>query len=285
MRWFSLCRAAILALATTLTVAGLGCQRSTSVGEAVADDGKKPLIWAADAEGGAPYVFKDPDNRDKYIGFEVDLRDALAKELGQPIEFKQYEFSSLLSGLERGDFDFAMNGLEITPDRKDKVRFSRPYYVYKLQLVARDGDERFANTKRLVGGENITVGTLEDTAASRLLDKLKIKKKIYPGQVEPYTDLAQGTLDAVLLDLPIALYYGQPDPKLKYAQKNPKLTFVGEPFEAGFYAIALSKKNEALAKRIDAALEKLIKSGALQKIYEKWGLWNDDQKSLAKAGE
>ena len=42
-----------------------------------------------------------------------------------------------------------MNGLEVTPDRERKVRFSRPYYVYRLQLVAREGDDRFQNLKDL----------------------------------------------------------------------------------------------------------------------------------------
>ena len=40
-----------------------------------------PLRWAADAEGGAPYVSKDPENLDHLVGFEVDLATALEKEL------------------------------------------------------------------------------------------------------------------------------------------------------------------------------------------------------------
>src|SRR6476620_6948361 len=78
-----------------------------------AADEPKPLIWAADAEGGAPYIYKDPEDRQRNIGFEVDLAKALARELGRPIVFKQYQFHSLVSGLQRGDFDLAMNGLEV----------------------------------------------------------------------------------------------------------------------------------------------------------------------------
>ena len=89
-------------------------------------DAKRPLIWAADAEGGAPYILKNPKNPHANIGFEVDLAAALAQELGRPIRFKQYEFSSLFSGLDRGDFDFAMNGLEITPDRQRKCTSANP---------------------------------------------------------------------------------------------------------------------------------------------------------------
>jgi len=233
-----------------------------------------PLRWAADAEGGAPYIFKDPRNPGRNIGFEVDLAEALQQELGRKIEFQQYNFKSLVSGLQRGDFDFAMNGLEVTPDRLKVVRFSRPYYVYKLQLVARADETRFKSLAecRAIGGR---VGTLADTAAERLLDQMGIRKSVYDGQVEPYKDLEVGRLDAVLLDVPIAVYYAQP---------NPALRFVGEPVGEGSYAIALRKDNEALAARIDAALARLMADGRLRRIYEKWRIWNEDQAKL-QSGE
>ena len=56
------------------------------------------LRWAGDAEGGAPYVSMDPDHAGQYVGFEVDLRDALQHEIGRPIEFKQYSFPNSTRG-------------------------------------------------------------------------------------------------------------------------------------------------------------------------------------------
>jgi polar amino acid transport system substrate-binding protein len=235
---------------------------------------QEPLRWAADSEGGAPYIFKDPNNVDKYIGFEVDLADALSKQLGRPIQYVHYEFKSLISGLQRGDFDFAMNGVEVTPDRIKAVRFTRPYYVYALQLVTRASDNRFASLedcKRL----GAVVGTLEDTAAERLLDAMKIPKKVYGNQVEPYLDCELERVDAVLLDLPIAAYYAEPNPKLK---------FVGEPMGEGFYAIAFRRSQEAMAAQFDVALKKLIQNGELHRIYEKWHIWNDAQAKLSRNG-
>jgi polar amino acid transport system substrate-binding protein len=230
-------------------------------------------VWASDAEGGAPYIFKDPQNPRSNVGFEVDLIAALSHELGRRIEFKQYEFSSLTTGLERGDFDFAMNGLEITPDRKERLRFSRPYYIYRQQLVARAGEERFRSLEecKARGG---TVGTMEDTAAQRLLKEQQIETKPYQDPNTAYTDLALGRLDAVLLDLPMALYYAKP---------RQDLQFVGQPFGRGYYGIAFRKEDGALADQFDAALERLMQKGELHRIYEKWGLWNDDQEKLLRA--
>ncbi|MBX3442503.1 MAG: ABC transporter permease subunit [Planctomyces sp.] len=231
-----------------------------------------PLKWGADAEGGAPYIFLDPQDPSRLIGFEVDLAAALAERIGQPIVHHQYNYDGLISGLNRGDIDLAMNGLEITPDRAKHVRFSRPYYVYTLQLVARADETRFRSVEELIE-QRLSVGTLTETAASRFLERSGLEPSLYDGQAEPYQDLALGRLDAVLMDLPIAVSYARPNPRLK---------FIGEPFEQGFYAIALRTSDEALAKRVDAGLESLLATGDLQRIYEKWGIWNADQTLLTE---
>jgi polar amino acid transport system substrate-binding protein len=250
-----------------LLLASLAAARLVSVAGAAEEP---PLHWAADAEGGAPYICKDPKHPDRYEGFEVELAAALEKELSRKIRFVQYDFKSLVSGLKRGDFDFAMNGVEMTPDRVKALRFTKPYYVYSLQLTARVNDSRLQSIddcKRL----NAVVGTLEDTAAERLLDKLGIKKKVYGNQVEPYVDLEYERIDAVLLDLPIASYFGR---------SNPKLKFIGPAIAPGFYGIAFRKDQEALAQKFDAALARLWQQGELRKIYEKWSIWNEHQSQL-----
>jgi polar amino acid transport system substrate-binding protein len=215
----------------------------------VAED-TPPLRWGADAEGGAPYIFRDPQDPLRNVGFEVDLSAALARELGRPIEHRQYDFVSLVLGLERGDLDFVMNGYEVTPDRA--------------------GEQRFDSLEgcQAIGG---TVGTLGETAASRLLDQMGVTTKAYDSQAEPYRDLELGRVDAVLLDLPIAVYYARP---------NKKLQFVGPLLGEGVYAIAFRRDQEALAVQFDAALQRLAVNGELRRIYEEWGIWNDDQLRL-----
>ncbi len=235
---------------------------------------QKPLLWAADAEGGAPYVSMDPDHPGQYVGFEVEFRDALQKQIGRAIEFKQYSFPKLDSGLLRGDFDFAMNGVEATPDRKERFRLSRPYYVYTLQLVCRRADNRFQSLDDCKK-EGVVVGTMANTAAARLLSQEGIKMRAYDDQTTPYKDLAQNQIDAVLFDLPIAVQYTKRDPDFQA-----RLRFAGKPLAPGFYVIAFRKEDEALAAQFDAAIGKLLDNGTLQRIYQRWDLWNDDQAKL-----
>jgi polar amino acid transport system substrate-binding protein len=229
----------------------------------------RPLLWGSDEEGGAPYVYKDKNlNR---VGYEVDLAEALARELGRPIQFKQYPFENLIPGLLKGDFDFAMDGLEITPERKEVVRFSRPYYVYRQQLVVRAGEDRFGTLRGCQLLPGAVVGTMEATAAERLLDELKIAKKSYQSPLEAYQDLALGRIDAVLLDYPMAV---------AYAARNDELKFAGRPTAKGYYAIAFRPQDRELADEVDAALGRLMESGELRRIYRKWSIWNEAQEEL-----
>jgi polar amino acid transport system substrate-binding protein len=230
------------------------------------------LLWGADAEGGAPYIFPDPKDPSKLIGFEVDLADEIAKGLGVRAKQAQNAWDSLIPALMRGDSDIAMNGIEITPQREKEVFFSQPYYIYTEQLVVRKDDDAIKGVEDLKGKK---AGTLSGTVAQDILMKLGgVDVKIYSGQVEPYEDLAIGRLDAVLLDLPIAAYYAKPNPKLKYA---------GQPVGEGFYGIAIRKGDEDLQKKIDEILRKLMSTGRLKEIYVKWDLWNDKQEKLFRS--
>ena len=231
------------------------------------------LLWGADAEGGAPYIFPDPRNPAKLIGFEVDLAEEIAGELGVQARQAQNAWDSLIPALMRGDSDIAMNGIEITPQREKEILFSRPYYLYTEQLVVRNDERAIQSVDDLRGKK---VGTLSGTVAQDILMAMDgVDVKIYAGQVEPYEDLAVGRLDAVLLDLPIAAYYAKPNPKLKYA---------GLPIGEGFYGIAVRKGDEDLQKKIDDILLKLMSTGRLKEIYQKWDLWNEKQEKLFTDG-
>src|SRR5262249_28855261 len=76
------------------------------------------LRWGADAQGGARYVFQDPMEPNHLIGFEVDLADALAARLGVRARPIQGPWDRLLELVGRGDFDVALNGIEVAEEKK-----------------------------------------------------------------------------------------------------------------------------------------------------------------------
>src|SRR3954463_14342723 len=100
------------------------------------------LVWAADAEGGAPYTFPDPKDPAHIVGFEVDLADALAARMGRKARFVQNQWDGLVPGLERGEYEAVINGLEITRERAERINFSNPYFYSTLTITRRLDDNR-----------------------------------------------------------------------------------------------------------------------------------------------
>ncbi len=232
-----------------------------------------PILFGADIEGGGPYLYIGPDG--KPLGFELDIVQAMEKRMGQSIRHLQYDFSNLIPGLLRGDFSLAMNGLEVTKERREKVLFTRPYYIYRQQLVARQKEVRFSDLASALAVADLRLATMEATAAERLLRQKGVDPASYPSPTEAYSELALGRVDAVVLDLPMALFY---------AKKDPKLKFIGAPFAAGEYAIAISPANPILLNRLNDTLKAMIESGELRQILEKWDLWDDAQGALFQGG-
>jgi polar amino acid transport system substrate-binding protein len=243
-------------------------------------DKPKPLLWGADPDGGIPYVFQDPDNPERTIGFEMDIANALAKAMGRPIQFVKRSYESLLSDLERGDIDIAMNGIEILPERMRRVRFTKPYYLYQLQLVVK-ADNSLVQNLRDCQEKGLAIGTMGSTAAERLLRDMGIPVEIYDDQEGPYKDLSLGRrVQGVLFDLPGAIYYAAPDAGLKYSRRIPGLRFAGPAFAEGYYGIAVRKNDEALATALNKAIDSIRQDGTLKSILQKWQLWTPEQYRL-----
>jgi polar amino acid transport system substrate-binding protein len=242
---------------------------STSAADALQQIQKTGVLkWGADAEGGAPYVFPDPQKPDQMIGFEVEIADALAKKLGVRAQMVQNQWDALVPALERGNFDMVLNGLEITDEHRQQIAMSVPYYVYTQQIITRTDNDSLTNLESLKGHD---VGTLSGAVAERLLEHTDgVRVHVYPGQVEPFRDLNNGRIEAVMLDLPIAVYYATPD-------KEPKLKRSGEPFAPGYYGIGIRKGDDTLLLALNKAITELQADGTLEKIYRKWDLWDKNQ--------
>ncbi|HEY9721300.1 MAG TPA: ABC transporter substrate-binding protein/permease [Oscillatoriaceae cyanobacterium] len=228
-----------------------------------------PLRWGVDTQGGAPYAFTDPNHPDRVIGFEQDIADALGRRLHRPVTRLQVDWDSLIPALRRGTLDFAMNGIEITPEHARGALFTRPYYVFSEQIAVRKNDTRIHDLADLKGR---TVGTMSNTVAQRMLDRMGgVDIKFYADPNAAYEDTAIGRIDAVFLDRPMAAYYVPRIPGLRLLEPA-----VGE----GYYGIALRPGDTALKKQLDGAIAGMLADGTLQRILTRWNLWDDRQAKL-----
>lgn len=227
------------------------------------------LNWGSDAEGGAPYVFPDPNTPGKLIGFEVDLADAIAHQLGVVAHQYQTHWASLIPSLERGDFHMAMNGIEWTAERAGKIDFTDPYFIYTQRLVVQSDNNDIHSLNDVIGKR---VGTLGGTVSHDMLKAIPgIQVMAYDGQVEPYRDLGLRRLDAVFMDSPITAYFSRLNPNLKHT---------GQPVGENVYVVAVRKGDTAFKNEINRVINTLFRAGKIKTIYERWGLWDDNQARL-----
>ncbi len=225
-------------------------------------------MWGGDLQGGEPYVFEDPRDPTRIVGFEVDIAAAIARELGlRRARFYQVQWSNLVPSLERGDFDVALNGLEDTPERRARLQVSRPYFIYHEVLAVRRGSP-YRTLDDLRGKR---VATLNQTYAFELLQARPVETVLYEGQEEPYFDLQQARVDAVFLDHIIADRYGCP---------LPGIDCLTTPVRGG-YVVGMRRDDAALARAVDEAVSRLIASGELRRILAAWHLWDDAQEGLS----
>jgi polar amino acid transport system substrate-binding protein len=229
------------------------------------------LVWGGDLQGGEPYVFEDPRDPKRVIGFEVDIANALARELGlRRARFAQVDWSTLVPSLERGDIDIALNGLEDTPERRARLRLSRPYFIFHETLAVRRGSPY--RSLDLLSGKR--VATLNQTYALDLLRALPVESVLYEGQQEPYFDLEHGRVDAVLLDHIIADRYGCSQEGIECLATN---------VPPGAYVVGMRRVDIALEGEIDGALSRMVAGGELRRILEEWRIWDVAQESLGLA--
>ncbi len=240
------------------------------------------LIWGADAEGGGPYVYPDPQNPRTMVGFEAELAKLLAAELGVQDRFFQGPWHSLLDLLGTGQIDVVLNGYELTPSRAGRFLHTRPYYTYQLVLLGRRDNPRLTNwndlRRRDPQQRKLKIGVLEASAAQFYLEQHfanDIEIVIYEGTTDAMREVETEKLDATLADLPAVVFYRDRFSELKR---------IGEPVGRGYYVIFVRPGDEPLRDALDAAIDKLIADGRLQKLYQRYGIWDDSQSALASLG-
>src|SRR5262245_18982980 len=218
---------------------------------------RRTFSWGGDAEGGAPYQMPDPRNPEQIVGFEVDIADALGKRLNLKPHFVQQQWDGLVPGLQRGEYDAVIAGLEITQERLEKIAFSSPYYCSTLSMTIRLDETRIRASEDL---PTHTVGTLKASLAERYLQELGvIEIKTYDNQAHPYIDLVLGRLDAVVMDTPIALYYA-------YGQQFHNIELPSTRFPI---AIGIRKADTRLLASVNDALGRMKADGTLRNIYQR----------------
>ena len=207
----------------------------------------------------APFEFPKKDSNE-LPGFDVELIQAIGKQMGRKVEVAGMGFDALIPALNAGNIDCAIAGMTITEERKKAVTFSDPYYTSGLIIMVKKDNDAVKSIADLKGKRLAAqIGTTGEMK-SRTVEGAKVTT--FNTQDEAALELKNGGVDAVIGDLPVMEYY--------LAQGGDKYCkTVGEKMEAEQYGIAV-KKDSKLAGEINQAMAELKKNGEFDKIYKKW---------------
>ncbi|KPA50956.1 arginine ABC transporter substrate-binding protein [Photobacterium leiognathi subsp. mandapamensis] len=209
----------------------------------------------------APFEYMDENNQIQ--GFDVDVANALCKELDATCTFHNQSFDSLIPALKFKRYDAAISAMDITEARQQQVSFSQPYYDNAAGFIAIKG--KLADVDALKGKR---VGVQNgSTHQSYLTDQMADVTTVpYNSYQDAFIDMQNGRIDAVFGDTAVVAEWLKKDDKLAYVGKpvtNPKY------FGNGF-GIAVNKNNQELLKQLNTALAKIKQDGQYQVIFDKY---------------
>ena len=208
----------------------------------------------------APFEFQDVKGKE-YVGFDMDIIRAVAKEMGYKAEIQNVNFDGLIPALEAGNIDVVISGNTINDTRKQKVSFSVPYYTSGLTIVVNKDNTTIKEFKDLAGKKvAVQIGTTSAAEVNKI-DGVIVKE--FNSVADIFMALKVGNVEAVVNDRPVNDYYIAKS-GVKDVKALPQMLTSEE------YGIAVKKKNADLLKKVNEGIEKVKKSGEYDKIFKKW---------------
>jgi len=196
----------------------------------------------------------------KPVGFDVDLINLVAKEMGlDRAEIIDTAWDGIFAALKTEKFDIIISSVTITEDRQKEMLFSDPYYDSGQIIAVRKNETRINNENDLVGKVvGVQINTTGDFAAQKIQGIKEIKR--YDDIQQAFQDLEIGRIDAILNDLPVNAWFAK--------ERNVKL--VGKLLTVEQYGICARLEDKDLIEEINKALKSLRESGKYNELYLKW---------------
>ena len=224
----------------------------------------KKFTMGIDAEY-PPFSYMGDDG--KYTGFDVEICKAACEKLGWQFEVFGVNWDEKLVQLDAKECDCVWSGMTILDSMKEAgYVLSAPYYD-NTQVLLVKSDSGFGSSADLAGkdvavqlgtsGEALLAedGDLADLAASFA------QVVTCDSFLKCFTELDGGAVDAVFVDLPVAV---------AYAAEHEGFTVINENLGAEQYGIAFRSGDQELCDAIEGAVAELVKDGTYAKIAEKY---------------
>lgn len=208
----------------------------------------------------APYEFHIlNDGQDEIVGFEIEIAKKIAEALGVELKIVDMSFDGLLTALNSSQVDMVFAGMTPTSERAEVIDFSDIYYTATQAVVVRTEDLDYYNSIEDFADKKIGVqrNSLQETifnqyfTNSNLVSLTKIPNIIL--------ELKNSTIDATIIELPVAKGYISQYPELSIAN-------IELPVEEGGAAIAMRKGDTELLNAVNEVLDNLIQNNYIEQF-------------------
>jgi polar amino acid transport system substrate-binding protein len=264
-----------------------GTDTATAVSSASADAASAALVPADVRKRGYITIATDPSyppleyadaGSGDLKGMEIDLGNALGKELGLQVKWTKVAFNSIVPGLQAGRYDLALSGFWVFPERL-KVASMITYFESGSQYMVKAGSSLKINERSDLCGTTVAV----ESGSSEIEMNQTQSKECEAAGEKPITVQTYQTQDQANLAVTSgrAQSTGVGAEVAGYTVKNShgQLALAGEIFDSSPAGIAFAK-NSALLDAAYSGLTAMSKDGSLQKLFSRYGV--DDQQMALK---
>jgi His/Glu/Gln/Arg/opine family amino acid ABC transporter permease subunit len=199
---------------------------------------------------------------DRIVGFDIDVGNEIARELGVRAEWQNINWDSIFPGLKAGKYDLVLSCVVITPERKKELAFSRPYLFSGQTIARRRGDTRINGPRDLLGK---IVAVQQQTTGQFAVEKLGLPKENFhkfETMQDALLDVRNRRADAAVGDLPTF--------RDMIRKGYPELEIVGGAFVKEYNGVVLRPGEPELLAAVNEAIERIVADGRYQRAYEKW---------------
>lgn len=226
------------------------------------------ITIAADASY-APNEFIGTDGK-TVQGMDVDLGNAIAKDLGLTATFVNSPFDGIIPALQAGKYQLGMSSFTDNKQREQVVDFVT-YFTAGTTWAVQTGNPQKVNPDNACGLKiAVQTGTVQvddinaRSAACTKAGKPAINVEKYQLQTDATTAVVSGKDVAMLADSPVTGY--------AVSQSGGKLQLLGQSYGDAPYGIAVPKTSGTFKDAILAALKTLMANGTYNTILTKWGV-------------
>lgn len=205
----------------------------------------------------------------KRIGFEVDMMEAVSRQIGLEAVFVNTRWEVILRQVRDGRYDCIVGGITITPRRAEVLAWSTPYMTTTLSLIV--DERRSPDIRDLAGLKTASVAvqaaTTDYDAAMVMKDRGQIGSiKVYPFDriADAMVDLAAGRVTCVMKVAPVAGWFVRETPGLRIVAQVPD-----DPQPLG---IGFRKDQTQLLGAVNGALAAIKADGRYATLARKWNV-------------